>query len=199
MQPALAHGTPLYQEASQGGMAFFVAPHEESGKAGCVLPRLLFLLVFIGPRVNTPRLSIPSPPSASFPLTVTTAYRVRPFATTHAHRHSKDTMRLGLLGAQPAARAVFSCTRLSLSSRCRYIFLSLASPPTPTELPSSTRPSAIQLGVSMYPIYRRATQPPSTTAAATASTTATAAITSANCIDGRGRAASRRSLKQQLA
>lgn len=50
-QPALAHGAPLCQEASQGGMAFFVTPNEESGKAARVLRApALFLLALIGGR-----------------------------------------------------------------------------------------------------------------------------------------------------
>lgn len=51
-QPALAHGAPLCQEASQGGMAFFVTSNEESGKAARVLraPALFLLALIGGPR-----------------------------------------------------------------------------------------------------------------------------------------------------
>lgn len=90
-----------------------------------------------------------------------------------ARRHSKDTTRLGLLGAQPAARAVRT------ASRCHCVFLLL--PPSSLRPPSPT--SAIQ------PVYRciqsigaRRCRRPATAAAAAAPTIAIAA---ANCIDAR--------------
>ena len=91
-----------------------------------------------------------------------------------ARRHSKDTTRLGLLGAQPVARAVRTA---SLSLRF-FVVASLRRPLLPL-LPSSPYVSDTT-SVSMYPIYRRATLPSAATSAATAPTTTFA---TANCID----------------
>lgn len=72
------------------------------------------------------------------------------YAATRTRRQTKDTTRLGFLGTQRTARAR-AFARRALSLR----FLSL--PPLPPFHPLHVSDTT---GVSMYPIYRRATLPP---------------------------------------
>lgn len=151
VQPALAHGAPLCQEASQGGMAFFVTSNEESGKAGRVLRApALFLLALIGggdaataARCLSPP-PPPSPPTASSPSAAAGAFRrdarPSPFERHDASRDPRDADHRKSCAFRPHS-----------APSLRFFYRS----PLPLPLPRQR----YNQGVSMYPIYRRATLP----------------------------------------